>query len=604
MKERKIYYDAPKKNPILLEGISYANNPDYRTLKCGNINFNDDNWDLKQFTFKTINVYICSVSFDRIPYFEFKNTVKQYAWYLIGNATTINKLQTVQKKIEALLAHLIPYIKEKKITSLKEFNKTQFRDYIEWLKVNAKAKGRQSHLSPQTLCNKCTLLQELVEVAIKNDWDDAPQELLTIGQSMRDYWGVKKRIEFTKNLDKSVPEHILKKIIDGIAKENDIIASDDVVRFRKLRFYADRGMIRKPKPLKPFLSPWTATASVLYFDVNIVKFVLQILYGTGIRISEVLSLDRDCAWKEESYFGTTYYLNRVSSKTEPEPRKRKIIISKETYDCVQKARALTNQIMLKMGSGWLASKRLLFRVKNAYMQRETKDLVCIQQHEFSYQLKKFMERHNITYINKHGQEVLYPLHPHQFRHTFAQKLVNDGVPLRIIKRHYAHVSVDMTIHYAKIKEETLEKDYIKTYLNADTIYSSGSIGDDFKKMIENIRTVKDLDEVMSSLSKRFGINPLPMGMCLLDFKKGHCSNTGSEGCYYIGCKDFVTNTSFLPNFKQQKALIDKEITRLKDNKFAIMNLQVNTKKREKLEQIITSLETKGAYIEGNTDGKE
>lgn len=552
MKERTIYYNTPQVNPILIEGISYLNNPDYRTIKCGNIDFNDDFWDLKQFTFQTIDVYDCTLYFNRISFFEFKNTIKQYAWYLIGNATTINKLQTVQKKIEVLLSHLIPYIDKKKITSLKQFDKAQFLDYIEWLKVNAKVKREQRPLSAKTLCNKCILLQELAEVAIKNDWEDAPKELLSIGQNMYEYWGVKQQVEITKNIDKAVPEPILKKILYGISKENDIIASDDVVRFRKLRFFADRPILRNPKPLKPFLSPWSMTASPMYFNVNIVKFVLQILYGTGIRISEVLSLDRDCAWKEESYFGTTYYLNRVSAKTEPEPRKRKIIISKETYECIQRARALTSQIAPQIGSGYHTRKRLFFRVKNAYIRRETKDLVYIQQHEFSYELKKFIKRHNITYTNKQGQEVFYPLYPHQFRHTFAKKLVNDGVPLRIIKRHYAHVSVDMTIHYAKIKEETLERDYIKTYLNAETIYSSGSIGDDFKKMIENIKTVKDMDEIMSSLSKRFGINPLPMGMCLLDFKKGHCSNTGSEGCYYIGCRDFVTNTSFLSNSGNKK----------------------------------------------------
>lgn len=595
MKAKKIYFEERYKNKMLFEGLSYSNNPDYKTLKCGNIDFNEDCWDLTDFTPRELNLNYCKIIFWKIKNKTFKNTIKQYAWYLIGNTTSKNKFQSIPNKISTLIGNLVPFMEKHNISSLKKFNKKYFEKYLKYLEENKKDSPRKREYSPLTLCKKAILLQNLAEIAIKYDWDDAPDELLLYSQNMYDYWDVKKAIKKTKEVNKSVPDEVLVQIKIALTKESDYMIWEYGI-MKDIKFSTKNTLSWRLHNWVRLVNPRWRVKSIDLLDLNIEKYITMVLISTGLRISEVLTLTIDCAWVEDSYFGKTYYLNRLSSKTEKEPTKRRILINKETFELIQD--------VIKKYSHIRDNNKYLFVRKNRNLSAKySKFPSRVSVSDYTSALKEFIKKHNISYINKDGIEELYPLHPHQFRHTFAQQLINDGVPIRIIKRHYSHVSIDMTIHYAKVKEETLEKDYIKTYIEADSIYTNGNIGNEFKQMIENVRTVKDMDEVIDTLSKRFGINPLPMGMCLKDFKKGHCDNTGSEGCYYIGCTDFVTNDSFLTNFKRQKILIEKEIERTKDNQFSKMNFQVNQRKRDKLEQIINRLETDKIYKEVDKNGK-
>jgi len=595
MKARKIYFEQESKNKMLLEGLSYSNNPDYKTLKCGNIDFTKDIWELTDFTPRELSLKYCDIDFRKIQNKTFKNTVKQYAWYLIGNTTSKNKFQSIPNKISMLIYNLIPFMKKHKIGSLKRFKKKHFEEYLIYLEKNKKDNLRKRPYSPKTLCRKAILLQDIAEIAIKYDWDDAPDELLLYSQNMYDYWDIKKAIRKTKDINKAIPKEVLEQIKIALTKETKYILSEHGI-MKNMKYSIENTLSWTLHNWVRLVNPRWRVKSKDLLELNIYKYITAITMSTGLRISEVLNLESDCAWHEDSYFGKTYYLNRLSSKTEPEPKKRRILINKETYELIQEVLNVFKEIR---GRG-----RILFARKNRNHSAIYSDYPSkVSESEYRYELKKFIKKHNISHISENGKKELYPLHPHQFRHTFAQQLIDDGVPIRVIKKHYAHVSIDMTVHYAKVKEETLEKDYIKTYIDADSIYTNGNLGNDFKEMIDNVRTVKDMDEVIDTLSKRFGINPLPMGMCLKDFKKGHCDNTGSEGCYYIGCTDFVTNDSFLTNFKRQKELIDNEIERTKDNKFAKMNFHVNQRKRDKLKQIINRLETDKIYKEVNNNGK-
>ena len=591
---KKIYFDktndTPKKSKILLEGLSYVNNPDFRSLKCGNLDFNSDEWDLSEFTSKKLHKR-CVIWFAHINNESFRNTIKQYTWHLMGNTNSSIKFQSIPSKISSLLSSLLPFMKKNELGTLKRFDKRYFKKYLHFLKDSRNARNKP--FCNKTLARKSVELQELAKVMIDFKWDEAPRETLEYEMSMNDYWEIKKAIQKVKNTDKAVPESVLNQIKKVLPDEPKYIFSQN---------NATVGFSFTDKPSEfpyPFFYKYGLFTNTKFLprhygliEINLVKYLLILLYNTGLRISEVLSFKTNSAWQEESYFGTTYYLNKLSSKTENEPVYRRILINKETFDCIEEVKRLTEHLRQDTDFNTLFI-RPYKGTKNLY----SVGFCCFNYQECNDALKEFMQKHNITHINKDGKEEVYPLHAHQFRHTFAQKLVNDGVPIRVIKKHYSHVSIDMTAHYAKLKEETIEKDYVRSYLDAKTIYTSGDIGEDFKELVSRIRTVDNLDDIMSELSKRFGINPLPMGMCLMDFKKGHCSNTGAEGCYYVGCNDFVTNDSFLPDFQKQKDLIDKEIDRIKDNRFAKMNFQVNIKKRDKLNMIITALQNTKEYRE-------
>lgn len=138
MEAKQIYFKQRHKNKMLLEGLSYSNNPDYKTLKCGNIDFNEDYWDLSDFTPRELDIKYCNIVFYGIKSRIFKNTIKQYAWYLIGNTTSKNKFQSIPNKISTLISSLVPFMEEYKISSLKRFNKKHFEKYLKYLEENKK----------------------------------------------------------------------------------------------------------------------------------------------------------------------------------------------------------------------------------------------------------------------------------------------------------------------------------------------------------------------------------------------------------------------------------------------------------------------------------
>jgi hypothetical protein len=328
----------------------------------------------------------------------------------------------------------------------------------------------------------------------------------------------------------------------------------------------------------------------------LLRYGILIQAFTGLRISEVLTLKEDCL----SIRNNKYWLTYTSSKTSKEPIDKTILISKIVYNEIGDLIEITKEyrrILKDLKDSYsIAIKKYIFLKSSNY-----KDYTIITPKSVSWTghyLELFIKNNNITCLNEKGEKEFYHLKSHFFRHTFAKKLVNNGVPLRVIKRHYAHVSIDMTMRYITLNHETIEKDYIKTFIEAKTIYTNGKEGDLFKQIVNQVGIRNSIDDVINNLTKRFGINPLPMGLCIMDFKKGHCTHTGSEGCYFSNCKDFVTNITFLDNFIKQRDLILNELERIKDNKFAKMTFQVNLQKKEKLNEIINCLTNNLTYRVG------
>jgi integrase len=55
--------------------------------------------------------------------------------------------------------------------------------------------------------------------------------------------------------------------------------------------------------------------------------------------------------------------------------------------------------------------------------------------------------------DEHGRPV--HLTAHQWRHTFATRLINRDVPQEVICVLLDHESMEMTAHYAKISDQTV-----------------------------------------------------------------------------------------------------------------------------------------------------
>lgn len=542
------------------------NNDEYIGLKNNLFSFASDLWDCSKLVKNNLqgihkNKYI--LDFTKIKEDNLKLILKQFAWFLIAQDKV--KIVTIASKINLhFISVIYKFFRRYKIKSFRNINNKILNQYVQSL-LNEK------NYSSSFLATNVSTFLDICNTSYLYKWENGSQLNIFLESSPYIYFNVGEHKLKTRDL--SIPNEIFNEIIFKANEMNKFIIKEngDILKVK-------RGLcLDIPVP-------------------NLVRYGILIQAFTGLRISEVLTLKEDCL----SIRNNKYWLTYTSSKTSKEPINKTILISKIVYDEISDLIEITKEyrtILKDQKDDYLiAIKKYLFLKSSNY-----RNYTIITPKSDSWtksSLMIFIKKYNITFLNEKGEEELYPLKSHSFRHTFAKKLVNDGVPLRVIKRHYAHVSIDMTMRYVTLKHETIERDYIKTFIEAKTIYTNGKEGDLFKQIVNQVGIRNSIDDVINNLTKRFGINPLPMGLCIMDFKKGHCTHTGSEGCYFSNCKDFVTNITFLDNFIKQRDLILNELERIKDNKFAKMTFQVNLQKKEKLNEIINCLTNNLTYRAG------
>ena len=159
---------------------------------------------------------------------------------------------------------------------------------------------------------------------------------------------------------------------------------------------------------------------------------------------------------------------------------------------------------------------------------------------------------------------LYPLKSHQFRSTYVRELIKKKVPIAMIMKQFAHVSIEMTSHYLTLQEEEVKQIYSEMILSP-TSKIAGLRAKEIKgKLNEQFRgkTEEEIDDIVSNLSKSMSFNPLPTGVCLYDFRRGNCSD--GDGCFFYNCHNYITEVIFYPILKQELNLMEKEMVRFKE----------------------------------------
>ncbi|RIV29802.1 site-specific integrase [Micromonospora radicis] len=136
--------------------------------------------------------------------------------------------------------------------------------------------------------------------------------------------------------------------------------------------------------------------------------------------------------------------------------------------------------------------------------------------------------------DEHGR----PAHltPHQWRHTFATRLINRDVPQEVVQLLLDHSSPHMTSHYAKISNATVRRKWeqaVKVNIRGEhvTLAPDGPLA---QAQWANLR---------------FGIatQTLPNGYCGLPVQKS-CPH--ANAC--LTCPVFVTGAEFLPQLREQR----------------------------------------------------
>lgn len=162
------------------------------------------------------------------------------------------------------------------------------------------------------------------------------------------------------------------------------------------------------------------------------KAILELLYASGLRISEIVSLDLQ----------QINLQNREVRVWGKGGKERIALMGKPAAQSLQ-------EYILKGRPALLGSKRSDALFLNRYGKRISQRMV-----------QKMIKR----YAKKAGLQK--NVHPHLLRHSFATHLLNAGADLRVVQELLGHTSLASTQVYTHISKTQAQKVYLKAHPRA------------------------------------------------------------------------------------------------------------------------------------------
>jgi len=267
---------------------------------------------------------------------------------------------------------------------------------------------------------------------------------------------------------------------------------------------------------------------------------------TGLRISEVLGIKKGCI--STTAEGYSFLEVHIGKTEKGEPIIHKVYANDLVRDAVLELEQATGHLREKSG----LQELFLYKQRGRASNLKISDWS-------SRRLKKFVRHSDIR--DKDGN--LYHLKSHQFRATFVRELIKQNVSLNHIMKQFAHVSMQMTMHYLTLQEHEIREIYTEMILHPDSKIA-GMRASEIKSTLEphfKGKTESEIDSFISELADTMSFNPLPNGICLYDFRRGNCTN--GNGCFFYNCPNYVTEIQFYPILKRELDLIEIEMERFK-----------------------------------------
>jgi integrase len=244
------------------------------------------------------------------------------------------------------------------------------------------------------------------------------------------------------------------------------------------------------------------------------RLITLILVRCGLRVSSALTLDFDCLAHDAQ---NAPYLRYFNTKMK---REAAVPIDEELQDAIrdQQRRVLAR---------WPQGTPCLFPRPTANVA----GTLPLSSSTYRKQLKHWLAACEIR--DEHGRPV--HLTPHQWRHTFACRLINRDVPQEVVRVLLDHESHRMTAHYARITDQSVRR----RWEAATKVNIKG----------ERVDLAPDGPLEQAQWAKtRYGIatQTLPNGYCGLPVQKS-CPH--ANAC--LTCPVFVTGPEFLPELRHQ-----------------------------------------------------
>lgn len=343
------------------------------------------------------------------------------------------------------------------------------------------------------------------------------------------------------------------------------------IEFGSVRLIRDSDYPKQDGKLPKFIPEMVMLQLNLHIDSlhpHVMRFFL-VLQEVGLRISECCAMPFDCIYPDEhgDYFIRYYQFKMKKDHIVP--------ISRELTAVIQE-----QQKAVRDEFGGEAS--LLFptpRMQACGKRKYPRAGLAWSKGTLIKNLNTLAQEQNIT-----GPDCsIYHFTFHQFRHTTATRMINNGVPPHIVQRYLGHETPTMTSTYAHILDETLKKEFAKFQGNMVDI--NGKIYE-AEEVASTLTKGTDPDDIDAQwLKKNIAVQSLPNGLCALPVVQGCCPH--ANAC--LSCPNFRTDHRFLPQHRDQLAKAEKIIATCKANGWQ-RQLEMNEAVRASLVQVIEPLE--------------
>ena len=244
--------------------------------------------------------------------------------------------------------------------------------------------------------------------------------------------------------------------------------------------------------------------------------VVYTMFKTGLRISDVLELTSDCLIKLNNKYWIRTDIEKVSVKG------HKIPIDDDLANMlailIDTSKKYSNDD--NNPQNYIFVKYTGVRKGKPYAQRTVQD-----------NLNRLAIDFNIT--DESGN--IYFFKNHAFRHTYAIKMINGGADIFTVQELLAHASIEMTMRYAKLLDDTKRKAF-------DKVVKQGIFSFDESNKLKDENAGEIPSDIIDMLYTNHKLNALdtPYGTCM-QRTNGKCTYAKQPPCLTCNsgspCKD-------------------------------------------------------------------
>lgn len=270
-----------------------------------------------------------------------------------------------------------------------------------------------------------------------------------------------------------------------------------------------------------------------------VQPVLWVAFKTGLRISDTLGLTQDCLIK----LNGKYYIETDIEKTYV--KGHRIPIDEDLANILA---VFIHESKVKSNDDNNPNKFIFVCYRGS---RKGKP---IGQERIRSELNVYAKAKNIT--DEEGN--LFHFKTHQFRHTYAVKMLNGGADILTVQELLAHASPVMTMRYAKLIDETKRKAF-------EEVMKQGVFSFDINGEVQKVQPNEDIPtDILEMLWKDHKLNAIdnPYGTCHARIN-GNCPYAEEPPCLTCNggspCKDL--GIGFSEFDKQKYELLIKTTSR-------------------------------------------